>query len=371
SRLAFDTTRLTTEVEAEMPKGIELEAEVEFEHGGTGSALELEYEEFGEFESEVENGGEEIVEELYVEKSFFDGHLSAKVGRFYVAMGLLSNHYRPTNYLGTERPASETTILPAVWDEMGASVTGTLGPVEITAQVVNGLDSSKFSKQRWVASGHQTRFEELRARNLAGVGRIDVTPIDDVTVGASVYGGNTTGNRPKPDLAKKCKGNDRQSERAPCGYVKAPVVIGDVHVSVDLEPVRTRGVAIWGNLEKAQTITERNDSLPRNLDVLQSAVSNQAFGAWFEAGLDVTHWSNLGSRHRLEPFGRFEYYDTVFNPRASLEDDPRFEVTLVSAGLDYTYRDVLVSKLAWTHRSFGSGDLRTQQEVRFSQGFTF
>ena len=40
-----------------------LEAELEFEHGGTGITMEFDkLEEFGEFEMEVEKGGEVIVE---------------------------------------------------------------------------------------------------------------------------------------------------------------------------------------------------------------------------------------------------------------------------------------------------------------------
>ena len=58
SRALIDVTRLALELEAELLPDVELEAEVEFEHGGTGGALELEYEEFGEFEQEVEKGGE-------------------------------------------------------------------------------------------------------------------------------------------------------------------------------------------------------------------------------------------------------------------------------------------------------------------------
>src|SRR5262245_54380322 len=65
-RLGFYTTRLVLELEQELPGDVELEAEVEFEHGGTGAAREVEYEEFGEFETEVEKGGEVLVEELYI-----------------------------------------------------------------------------------------------------------------------------------------------------------------------------------------------------------------------------------------------------------------------------------------------------------------
>ena len=58
SRATIDITRLALELEVELLKDTELAAEVEFEHGGTGAALELEFEEFGEFEQEIEKGGD-------------------------------------------------------------------------------------------------------------------------------------------------------------------------------------------------------------------------------------------------------------------------------------------------------------------------
>ena len=61
SRAIIDITRLALELEVELLKDTELEAEVEFEHGGAGAALELEFEEFGEFEQEIEKGGEAVV----------------------------------------------------------------------------------------------------------------------------------------------------------------------------------------------------------------------------------------------------------------------------------------------------------------------
>ena len=41
--------------------------EIEFEHGGTGVTREFDrFEEFGEFETEVEQGGEVVVEQLHI-----------------------------------------------------------------------------------------------------------------------------------------------------------------------------------------------------------------------------------------------------------------------------------------------------------------
>jgi hypothetical protein len=370
SRVVFDQTRFVLDLEAEMPAQLAFEAEVEFEHGGTGSALELEYEEFGEYEREVEKGGEVLVEELYLEKGFGE-HVSARVGRFYVATGLMSSHYKPTDYLGAGRPESESTVLPAVWDEMGVDLTLDFDPVRGQVQLVNGLDSTGFSSQRWVASGHQSRFEQIRATSLAVVGRVDVEPVDGLVVGGSAYWGGTSANRPKPDLARECDGESSDREVAPCGYVPGNVLIADLHVTLDLDPVRARGTVIWGNLENAETISERNRSLSNNLGVLRSSVSDEALAAWGELGVDVAPVFGLSERHRLEPNVRVEHYDTQFRPRESLEDNPRFERSIGAAGVAYTYRDVLVTKINWSHRWFGSSELNAENTVSLSQGLEF
>ncbi|MEZ4548296.1 MAG: porin [Thermodesulfobacteriota bacterium] len=104
NRLEFDLTRFVLELEGEMYAGLGFEAEIEFEHGGTGSTFEIEYEEFGEYEQETEKGGEVYVEELYLYKKFGDwGKL--KAGRFYLAFGLMSFLSKPTDYLAARRPS--------------------------------------------------------------------------------------------------------------------------------------------------------------------------------------------------------------------------------------------------------------------------
>ncbi len=353
-RNVFDTTRFVLGIEGELPGDFEFESEIEFEHGGTGAAMELEYEEFGEYETEVERGGEVVLEELYLEKKF-GKRFSLKAGRFYVAVGMLSFFYRPTQYLGLARPESETTVLPAVWDEIGVAGTAKLGAVELRAQVVNGLDSTGFSSQRWVASGHQTRFEETRANDLAVVGRADFVGVKGLMLGASAYWGNTTGNRPKPDM----KGID------------APLVIVDAHGALDLEPLRARGCLIWGKLKNAGAITEKNSRLSNNLQVLRSPVADQALAAWFELGANAAPALGLEPAHRLESFVRVEHYDTMFETGSGRFDNPRFERLIYATGVGYTHRETVVTKLGVTHRKLGSSELNAENSVGLALGFVY
>lgn len=354
-RGVFDQTRFVVELEGKLRGGIKFAAEVEFEHGGTGSALELEYEEFGEYEQEVERGGEVVLEELYLEKEAGHG-LSFRLGRFYVALGLLPNYHRPTDYLGSARPESETTVVPGVWDEMGLQARYEHPSFRVTLQLVNGLDSTGFSSQRWIASGHQRRFELIRANDLALVGRFDFVRFRGLTFGASVYGApNTTGNRPKPDIEG----------------VSAPLLLASAHLVVDVAPVRARAAVVWGRLWSADVISQSNRSLSNNLGVYRSPVADEAVSMWAEMGVNVARFASLPDDHRVEPFVRVEYYDTMLRTAETVFNNPRFKRILIGGGVAYTFANAIVAKLDWTHRRLGSSNFRAENTMRFSTGFVF
>ncbi|AKQ67486.1 hypothetical protein A176_004398 [Myxococcus hansupus] len=371
SRMAFDTTRLVLELEAGLPEyGLKAEMEVEFEHGGTGASLELEYEEFGEYEMEVDRGGEVLVEELYLAKTL-GPEVTLSVGRFYVAVGTLSEFYRPTDYLGTIRDEAETLVIPNTWDEMGLQLRWRAPwGLRLTGQLINGLDSTGFSSQLWVSAGHQRRFELTRATDLAVVARADVTRFDGIIFGASAYYGDTTRNRPKPDLVRQCE-NANPNVVAPCGYVSAPLLILDAHLSVQRGPWRAKALVLWGHLENAELVSQRNARLSNLLDVLRTPVSDNALALWGELGFDVAPSVGLGEAHQLFPYVRLDYADTQFKPRESLFNNPRFRRTVYTVGAAYTLRGVAVAKLDFSHRRLGSDAFRPENTVRLSTGFSY
>lgn len=355
-RLELDQSALVLELEAELPeRGLTLEAEIEFEHGGTGASMELEYEEFGEYEAEVEKGGEVVVEELYVEQAW-GRHFSLRAGRFYVALGLVAGFPRPTDYDATTLAESESTIIPAIWDEMGVEAQYRSRWLTVTLQLVNGLDSTGFSSQRWIASGHQRRFETIRANDPAVVGRVEARALPGVVFGGAVYhAASTTGNRPKGDL------ND----------VEAPLTLVSGHWRADVAPVRVAASVVWGRLGEAAVITDANRRLSNNLDVLRSPVANEALAAWVELGFDLLHSTALGREHRLGPHVRAERYDTMFRVEGDLFDNPRFERTVLTGGAHYALREALVVKLDAAHRRFGAAALRPETTGRLGIGFVF
>lgn len=368
-RLELDATRFVATLLATTASGWELEAELEIEHGGTGSAVELEHDEFGEVEHEIEKGGEVQLEELYLERTFA-GRYQLKLGRFYVGVGHLGSRYRPTDYLAATRSEVETTVVPGQWDELGLSFTAFLGRVRATAQIVNGLDSTGFSSAGWVSTGHQGAFEVIRASDLAAVARVDVTVARGVELGAAGYAGNTSRNRPKADLVRDCPDAD-PTVVAPCGYLWAPLTIGEVHGVLARGPVRATALALWGRLGNADDITDRNRRLSNELGVARTPVADTAYGVSVEAGVDVAPALGLGRDRALEPFVRLERYDTMARTATGVFDNPRYQRTIGTVGAVLTLARHLTFKLDVAQRRFGSAELRAETSVHAVAGFVY
>ena len=143
------------------PKWV-LGAEIEFESGGTGAAYELENSENGDYETEIEKGGEVALEQFHITRLIHPA-FNVRAGHLIAPVGLTNEHHEPINYFGTSRPEGETTILPSTWHENGIEVFGTFGRgytrFNYQALVVAGLNANGFDRNTWVAGGKQGLFE--------------------------------------------------------------------------------------------------------------------------------------------------------------------------------------------------------------------
>jgi hypothetical protein len=353
SRAIVDLPRLVLELETFLTRELWMEMELEYEHGGTGSAMELEYEEFGEFEFESEKGGEVVIEEFYLARSF-GGGLNARLGHFIVPVGLINRSHMPHDYFTAVRPESEVALIPTTWHETGAAIFGTVRGFSYEAQLVNGLDSSGFGSQNWVAGGHQARFEQAQATDLAVTGRLDYVGTSGVQVGVSGYYGNTTQNRPKPDMEG----------------IDGHVTIGEAHAVVERGGLVARGMALYGTLENADLISQRNGQLPGALEVPRTPVAAAAMLWYVEAGYDVLALFRPQSDLRLYPFGRYEYYNSMEDVDAGVFADPRFERRLVTAGINLFVTPRIVLKADYSHRTFGDDQINDEDTVSIALGFS-
>ncbi len=357
-RAAIDVERFVIAPKYRINDTIRLESELEFEHGGTGSTMEFDkFEEFGEFEMEIEKGGEVIVEKLAAVFSFQPA-FNLRVGHIIVPVGLIAKRHRPQHYFTTTRPEAETHLIPTIWHETGVEVFGSLGALNYQAQVVNGLDSTGFSSRHWIARGHQLRFETVNAEAPAFVGRLDYAFHENATVGISGYYGDTAANRPKPDVD-----------------FDAYVGIVSLHGFYEINAVKVRGLFLWGTLENANRLSKVNRTLSNNLNVKRTPIGSSALGYYIEAGYDILSLfrrSNNTAEHPnviLDVFARYDYYDTMASVEGIIFDNPRWERNAWTFGINYHVHPKMVFKSHYSLRRLAAED--KNRENTFALGFGF
>lgn len=355
-RAAIDLERLVVAPKYRINDTIRLEAELEFEHGGTGSTMEFDkFEEFGEFEFEIEKGGEIIVEKLAAVFSIKPSY-NFRIGHIIVPVGLVSKRHRPQHYFTTTRPEAETHIIPTIWHETGVEVFGSVGPLSYQVQVVNGLDSTGFSSRHWIVRGHQLRFETVNAEAPAYVGRLDYNLQKNVTIGVSGYYGDTAANRPKPDV-----------------NFDANVGILSLHGFYEVKAIKIRGLFLIGTLENAHLLSKVNRTLSNNLNVKRTPIGSSATGWYIEAGYDVLSLFRKSEEmsHRLELFGRYDYYDTMASVEGVIFDNPRWERKTITIGMNYHIHPQLVFKSHYSVRRLATKDKNKEDTLSLGFGFQY
>ena len=116
----FDIPHAVIYLGYDFGKGWTMGTEIEFEHGGAGSAVEKEWEEGGEWEAETEKGGEVELEQFWIQKSF-GRFANIRMGHIVVPVGLTNAYHEPLNFFTVYRPEGEGTILPCTWHDTGIS----------------------------------------------------------------------------------------------------------------------------------------------------------------------------------------------------------------------------------------------------------
>ena len=174
-----------------------LGVEIEFESGGVGTAYELENTENGEYETEIERGGEVALEQFHITR-LIDRAFNVRAGHVIVPVGQNNAHHEPISFFGTVRPEGETTILPNTWHETGIEFFGTLGKgcstFDYQLQIVNGLNANGFDRNTWAAGGKQGIFEEENFTSPAYIARIDWRGVKGLRLGSAFYYCANTGD---------------------------------------------------------------------------------------------------------------------------------------------------------------------------------
>lgn len=353
----FDVPHVTFMVGYDFGKGWRMNAEVEFEHGGTETAVELEAEEAGEYEKEIERGGEVDLEQFWIEKTITPA-FNIRLGHVVVPVGYTNANHLPTQFFTVYRPEGENTIMPCTWHETGISLWGVIGKWRYEAQFIPGLDSELFDRKGWIHGGSASPYEFKIANKYAGVLRIDNYSVPGLRMGVSGYIGQSFNNNMQPTDAEKYK------------KIQGTVTIGTFDFEYNDHNLIARGYFDYGHLQDSKTISKYNKSRSKNSPSPRTNVASDAIAMGFEAGYDIfSQIDKLAKKkQKLYVFGRYEYYDSMYKTVKDVTESEWCGRQKIVGGLNYFPLKQVVIKA-----EYSAGILKSQynNENSFSIGVAY
>lgn len=321
----FDLPHVVFFVGYEFGNGWRMNSEIEFEHGGVEAAMEVEPEEGGEYEQEIERGGEVALEQFWIEKTF-NRSLNLRAGHIIVPVGLTNGNHLPTQFFTVYRPEGENTILPCTWHETGISLWGYLGQHwRYEMMLLPGLDSELFSSRDWIKGGAPSPYEFKISNTYAGAFRVDNYSLRGLRLGLSGYYGHSFRNSLMPSYADKYK------------EVKGAVAIGSFDFEYDDHNWIARGYFDYGHLSDANTISTFNRGLANASPSPRTHVASDALCYGAEAGYDV--FSQLpkikAKGQKMFLFARYEFFDSMYKTTEGIQAHDWCEKQILTAGINY------------------------------------
>jgi hypothetical protein len=323
-------------------RGWKLGAEVEFEHGGAGTAVEIENEESGEYEREIEKGGEVALEQFWIEKSWTK-RANLRMGHIIVPVGLTNMYHMPTEFFSVLRPEEESSILPCTWHETGVSFWGRTAKWRYELLFIAGLDAERFGNARWINGGSTSPYEFSIANQYAGAFRIDNFSVKGLRLGASGYYGHSAHNSLK-------------SSRYKNKNIAGAVAVGALDAVYDDHHVIFRGNVIYGHLSDSYEISMVNTSLPSASPSPRTAVGSEALIWYAELGYDLMSLFPAGKNNedKLYIYGHYGHYNTMRRTEGGIQPKAWCEKHIIAAGLNYVPIKGLVVKAEYSLRQFKS-----------------
>lgn len=335
--------------------------EIEFESGGVGTAYELENSENGEYETEVERGGEVAIEQFHITR-LFCREFNIRAGHVVLPVGQNNAHHEPNQFFGTVRPEGETTIIPNTWHETGIELFGTIGKKYATfdyrAFVTTGLNANGFERNTWAGKAKQGIFEEENFSCPAFTARVDWRGIKGLRLGGAIY---------------YCAdiGANADKKQTYAGIGNCPIIIYNVDGQYKNQFIETRANFLWGNLSNAAAISAKNTKLSNKSPYSRlTPIAKRAVAFGGEFGLNIKGIVNDERCPLLYPFARYEYYNSQEKVEAPYNADNRCKVSMWTAGVNYRVLPQVVVKADYTTRNIGGGKYNNENEFAIGMAWT-
>lgn len=338
-----------------------LGVEIEFESGGVGTAYELENTENGEYETEIERGGEVAIEQFHITR-LFNRSFNVRAGHVVLPVGQNNAHHEPNQFFGTVRPEGETSIIPNTWHETGLEFFGTIGKSYATfdyqAFISTGLNANGFERNTWAGGAKQGIFEEENFTCPAFTVRLDWRGIQGLRIGGAVY---------------YCAniGANADKKQTYLGIGKTPVRIYNIDCQYKNQYIEARTNFLWGNLTNSAALSAKNTKLSNKSPYSRiTPIAHKAVAFGGELGLNIQGIVNDVRCPRIYPFARYEYYNSQELVDAPYNADDRCKVGMWTAGINYRVLPQVVIKADYTTRNIGNGKYNKENEFAIGMAWT-
>jgi hypothetical protein len=302
------------------------------------------------FNSEIEI---EHADEIFLEFATLDFLLhdmaNIKAGLMLLPMGFLNEIHEPPFYYGVNRPDVERFLIPSTWRENGVGLFGNLGEmIQYKLYAVNGMDATGFSSSG-IRGGRQKGSKAL-AEDIAVTARLDFTPLPGFLFGGSIYAGNSGQNQVLDDV------------KIPDSFT----TVFDVHSQYQYRNLWLRGLWSMAFISSAGQLTE---ALRATADIGDSeAIASVMMGGYGEIAYDVWNFFSESERS-LEPFYRFEWYDTQYDMPTGFTRDRSKRITSHTVGLQFEPIPNVVIKADYRNRDPQEGKIA--DEFNLGLGYVF
>lgn len=342
----FDLPHVILNLGYDFGRGWTMGMEIEFEHGGTESAVEIDADESGEYEAETEKGGEVALEQFWINKAFSGGRFNVKAGELIIPVGEINQHHLPNEFFSVYRSEGEAKLLPNTWHQVGLSLWGSLPQWRYEAIFTSGLDAERFGHDCFVHYGATSPYEYKLANVYAGAARIDNYSVKGLRLSLSGYYGYTFRNTERKAGASydDCHG---------------ALALGSFGFELNRWNLIVRGNATYANLSDAERITAFCNAYPKHTQQdgspsKHSPIGSSAYSFGGEAGYDVfSIFDALRQKQKLYVFGRYEDYNTYAtgNKKVAYTYD---HVKRMSFGINYKPIPQIIVKAEWAKRYLDS-----------------
>ncbi|HYC01006.1 MAG TPA: hypothetical protein VEC57_17865 [Candidatus Limnocylindrales bacterium] len=331
----FDHLRLVLYTGYKFNDWIVFNSEIEYEHATTG-------------------GGGSVSVEFATLDFLLHPMANLRAGLLLVPMGFINEIHEPPFFHGNVRPQVEQQIIPSTWRANGAGIFGELLPgLEYRTYAITGLDALDFRSSGLRGGRQNGAFE--KAEDWAWVGRLDYSPIEMLTVGASAYLGNSGQNQNFID--KGANANDPADDVTfkPDVFTQ----IYEAHAQFRGYGLELRALGAFSSIEDAAELSL----------VADQTIGGQQYGWYAEAAYDVLPWIRPGTRHYLAPWVRYSQFDTLADVPDGFADDETQDREIWEVGLSYKPITQVIIKADYRNQNSDGGELA--DEIRLGAGFAF